>query len=191
LSWIAEVRERLRTPAPSRIEGGEEREAAVLVPLYVDAGELWVLLTRRSDDLRHHRSQVAFPGGKLEGREDAWEAALREAREEVGLEPQAVLRLGELDHVETPTGYRIVPCAGAVPWPTSLRPDEHEIAEVFSVPLTAIANPNLMEQRTIVIDDFERDVTLLHVGRHRIWGVTASILMNLLKRLGYVGAEEE
>lgn len=188
MSWIAEVRERLETPPPERLPPGEARTASVLVPLYVDAGELWVLLTRRSDDLKQHRSQVAFPGGTLEPREESWDAALRETREEIGLEEEKVLRLGRLDEVETPTGFHIVPCAGAIPWPFDPEPNPDEIAEVFSLPLTALANPALVEQRRIQIDDFERDVTLIHAGRHRIWGVTASILMNLLGRLGYLEA---
>ena len=114
-SWIEEVRSRLAAPAPRRLAPGEQREAAVLVPLFVDAGELWTLLTRRAEHLAKHRGQVAFAGGGLELGEDAWTGALREAEEELGLPRESVLVLGQLDEVEAPTGYRIVPCVGAVP----------------------------------------------------------------------------
>ena len=82
-SWIMELRARLQTPPPERLpptalaRGEDARRAAVLVPLYVDAGALWVILTRRSEDLPYHRGQIAFPGGSLEQGEDPWAAALR------------------------------------------------------------------------------------------------------------------
>ena len=83
-SWILELRERLANPAPRRLapaEAAERRQASVLVPLYVDAGQLWTLLTRRAETLPQHKGQVAFPGGGLEVGEDFWAAALRESQE--------------------------------------------------------------------------------------------------------------
>ena len=79
LPWMLEMRSRLGAPAPRRLVPGEARQAAVLVPLYVDAGMLWTLLTKRTDSLPHHRGQVAFPGGGKEMGEDSWGAALRAA----------------------------------------------------------------------------------------------------------------
>ena len=93
-SWILQVRQRLASPPPARLAPGEARQASVLVPLYVDAGQLWTVLTRRTEDLPHHRGQIAFPGGGREIGEDAWDAALRESHEEIGLDPKKVLRLG-------------------------------------------------------------------------------------------------
>ena len=115
-SWITELRARLQTPPPERLpptalaRGENARRAAVLVPLYVDAGALWVLLTRRAEDLPYHRGQIAFPGGSLEAGEDPWAAALRETQEEIGLDPKQVLQLGLLDEAETPTGFHVMPC---------------------------------------------------------------------------------
>ena len=183
-SWILEVRRRLETPPPGRLRPSEARHSAVLVPLYVDAGELWTLLTVRSADLPHHKSQIAFPGGSREVGEDAWTAALRETHEEVGLPPESILRLGELDEAETPSGFRIVPCVGAVPFPFETRPNESEIAEVFSVPLSAFANPRLVEDREVVIDGVARGLRIYHVGSRQVWGLTARILQNLMSRLG-------
>lgn len=183
-SWIEEVRGRLGSPAPLRLPADEARHAAVLVPLYVAGGELWTLLTRRSQELPHHRGQIAFPGGGREPGENFWQAALRESEEEIGLLPRLVLRLGELDEVGTPTGFRIVPCVGAIPHPFDPRPNPGEIAEVFAAPIAALARPEAMEERRIVLNGRERTLRVYSVGRHRVWGVTARIVQNLVRRLG-------
>ncbi|MGD2114587.1 MAG: CoA pyrophosphatase [Acidobacteriota bacterium] len=189
-SWIVEIRRRLGSPPPRRLPAGETRQAAVLVPLYVEAQELWTILTERSADLPHHKSQIAFPGGGRELGEAAWETALREAREEIHLPEKAVLRLGELDETETPSGFRIVPCVGAVPEVFEPEPDGGEIADVFSVPLSAFANPTMVEDRPVSINGVERTLRIYHVGRRRIWGLTARILQNLLRRLGLEADED-
>lgn len=186
-SWITELRARLDTPPPVRLPPSDVRKAAVLVPLYVDAGQLWTLLTKRTDHLPTHKGQVAFPGGSLESGEDYWDGALREANEEVGIDPSTVLRLGELDEAETPAGFRVRPCVGTVPFPLETEIDEGEIEEAFAVPLPALANPDLVEDRAVKIDGEERVLRVYHVGRHQIWGLTARILQNLLERLGLEG----
>jgi 8-oxo-dGTP pyrophosphatase MutT (NUDIX family) len=183
-SWIAEVRDRLASPPPRRLGPKDLRQASVLVPLYVDAGELWTILTKRTDTLPSHRSQIAFPGGGRELKEDPWDAALREAEEEIGLGRKTVLKLGELDEGETPAGFRVIPCVGAVPFPYKAQPNEAEIAEVFSLPLTAFSNPRMVEERTIKLNGVERDIRIYHVGNRQVWGLTARILQNLLVRLG-------
>jgi len=188
-SWIQEIRDRLASPSPRRSALGEGRQAAVLVPLYVDARELWTVLTRRSENLPTHKNQYAFPGGGLELGEDAWTGALRETHEEIGIEPKAVLPLGELDEVGSPAGFSIIPCVGAVPFPLKTEINEAEIAEVFAVPLSAFANPRLIEDRPVIINGRERMLRVYHVGSRRIWGVTALILKNLLIRLGMEVAE--
>jgi 8-oxo-dGTP pyrophosphatase MutT (NUDIX family) len=189
-SWILALRERLATPSPERLPPSEMRPAAVLVPLYVDAGELWTILTKRTDTLPRHRSQIAFPGGGCELGEDAWAAALRETQEEIGLDPAKVLRLGELDEVEVASGFRIIPCVGAVPFPYEAKPSEAEIAEVFSLPLSAFANPRVVEERPVEIDGQERSLRIYHLGNRQIWGLTARILQNLLIRVGLESGTE-
>lgn len=184
MSWITEVRTRLTTPAPRRKPPSDARQAAVLVPLYVDTRELWTLLTRRSEELPHHKGQIAFPGGSLEPGEDPWDAALRETHEEVGIDPAKVLRLGELDELETPSGFRIVPCVGAVSYPVETEPNPGEIEEIFPVPLTAFTNPQLTEDRLVTIDGHERLLRVYHVGGRQVWGLTAGIVRSLLVRLG-------
>lgn len=189
-SWIQEVRRRLESPPPKRLPPPDEiRRAAVLVPLYVDAGELWTVLTRRSEDLPHHRSQIAFPGGALESGEDVWQAAVREAREEIGLPPEAALELGRLDEAETGTGYRITPCVAAIPHQFDPEPDLQEVTAAFPVPLSAFANPRMVEDRPVTINGRERILRVYHVGNRQVWGLTARVLHNLMARLGVDVAE--
>ncbi len=190
-SWILQVRDRLASPPPRRLPPSDLRPAAVLVPLYVDAGELWTVLTTRTENLPSHRSQIAFPGGSREVGEDPWTAALRETREEIGLDPQKILRLGELDEGETPANFRVVPCVGAVPFPHETRTNAAEIAEVFALPLSAFANPRLVEERPVLINGVRRTLRIYHIGSRQIWGLTARILQNLLLRLGMEVAAEE
>lgn len=184
-SWLFAVNAQLSSPPPLRIAGSDQRPASVLVPLYVDAGELWTVLTKRTEDLPSHRGQIAFPGGGRELKEDPWAAAVREAQEEIGLDPKVVLRLGELDEVLTPaSGFRVVPCVGAIPHPHPLEPNEAEIAEIFSLPLKAFSNPQLVEDRKVKINGQARMIRIYHVAGRQIWGMTARILQNLLIRLG-------
>lgn len=188
-SWIQEVRQRLSSPPPRRLGPSELRPASVLVPLYVDAGELWTILTKRADTLPSHRSQIAFPGGAREFKEDPWEAAVRETQEEIGLDPTRILRLGELQEEESSTGFRVIPCVGAVPFPYEASPNAAEIAEIFSLPLSAFANPRMVEERAVKVNDAERLIRIYHVGNRQIWGLTARILQHLLIRLGIEAAE--
>ena len=182
-TWIHELRERLASPLPKRLSPGQDRRAAVLVPLYVDAGEIWTVLTKRSEEMPTHKGQVAFPGGAHECGEDAWQTALRETEEEIGVDAEKVLRLGQLDEASTPSGFQILPCVGAVPYPLETKANPTEISEVFSVPLLAFTETKVIEDRTVRIDGVERLLRVYHVGRHQVWGLTANIMQNLLQRL--------
>ncbi len=201
-SWILELRNRLGTPPARRLPPTDDRQAAVLVPLYVDAGELWTVLTQRTDKLPHHSGaerpfgatvQIAFPGGSLEPGEDPWDAAVRETEEEIGIERKKILRLGDLDETAvshsppsggTPSDFRIVPCVGAVPFPLETELNTDEIEELFVLPIKAFANPTAVEERAVTLDGEERMLRIYHVGSRQVWGLTAMILQNLLQRLG-------
>lgn len=188
LGWLAQVTLQLEQPPPQRLPPSEARAASVLVPLWVEAGELWTLLVKRAETLRHHRNQYAFPGGGREAGEDAWAAALREAEEELGLPPAKVLKLGQLDEQATPSGFRIVPCVGALPAPKPGQvivphPDPGEIAEVFALPVKSFADPQLVEDREVKIDGAKRVIRIYLVNGRQIWGMTARVLQNLLDRL--------
>lgn len=174
MSWILEVRSRLAEPPPWR-HGSAGSRLAAMVPLYVDSGELWALFTER---VAEEGLGVAFPAALLKSSE-TWEAALEAAHREAGLDPVRVLRLGELDEVELDDNRWITPCVGAVPPPL---PSDRE--ELFGIPLTAFANPQLVEDRVVSVAGEEQVVRLYHVGRRQIWGASATILENLLERLG-------
>ena len=184
-AWVDEVSTRLESPAPKRLPPSEARQAAVLVPLFVEAQQLWTVLTKRAEHLPSHRSQIAFPGGARETGEDPWTTALRETEEELGLDPETVLRLGQLDEAWTPSGFRIVPCVGAVPYPFELEPNRDEIAGTFNVPLVEFANPRMVEDREVEINGRQRTLRIYHVGGRQVWGLTARILHNLMARLGF------
>lgn len=188
-SWIMDLRARLDHTAVKRLPPSDGRQAAVLVPLYVDAGELWTLLTKRTESLPTHKGQIAFPGGSLEPDESVWDAALRETEEEIGIEAGKVLKLGQLDEIESSSGFRILPCVGAVPFPLEHDINEDEIEEAFGVPLSAFINPHLVEDQAVSINGDLRIMRVYHVGNHRVWGLTARIIQLLLQRLGFEAVE--
>ncbi len=155
-------------------------EAAVLVGLVPREDGLQVLLTRRTDSLRHHAGQVSFPGGRVEADDvDSVAAALRETHEEIGLGASLVAPMGYLDPMITITGFRVLPVVARVDPGYVAMPDPNEVAEVFEVDLIG------MDYRGRVrhVLEFERAP---RVPQHRIWGVTATILFNLRERLARI-----
>jgi 8-oxo-dGTP pyrophosphatase MutT (NUDIX family) len=160
------------------------RQAAVLVPIVHRGDALSVLFTRRTAHLRTHAGQISFPGGAIETTDaDPVAAALRETFEETGIEPARVEPFGYLDGFETVSGYFVSPVTGFVSGDYRARPDPHEVAEVFEVPLDFILAPDRLKRldfdwkgRTRTTFEFDWE------GR-RIWGATASIIRNLLQRL--------
>lgn len=161
--------------------------AAVLVGMVQRPGGLHVLLTRRTHDLRHHAGQVSFPGGRVEaGDVDACATALRETHEEVGIAASQIRPLGYLDPVRTVTGFRVLPLVGLVTPDYVATPDPREVDEVFEVSFDYLMAPGHL--RRIRMDIGGRPRSVLEFvdpdssGR-RIWGVSASILLNLRERM--------
>ncbi len=155
------------------------RAAAVLVPVVNRSGELVVLFTRRTAHLPDHAGQISFPGGRAEGGESPHETALRETREEIGLDAAQIQILGTLSEYATVTGYRVTPVVGLVRPPFELRPDAFEVAEVFEVPLAFLLDPANHQRNRLVQDGVERHYYAMPYGRYYIWGATAGMLMNL------------
>jgi 8-oxo-dGTP pyrophosphatase MutT (NUDIX family) len=166
---------------PEQLPEGRLRDAAVLVPLYEDGGEARVLLTRRRADLRQHAGQVSFPGGRIEPGEASLDAALREAQEEVGLDPARVDVLGRLDDtLVLVTGFRLTPWVGVVPYPYPYAAHPGEVEEILHVPLAALAAPGVhrTEEREAYGDRHE--VHFFDLPGVTIWGATARVLHKLL-----------
>lgn len=166
-------------------------EAAVLVGLVPRPDGWQVLLTRRTDALRHHAGQVSFPGGRIElGDVDAVAAAIREAGEEVGLAPTQITPIGLLDPLHTVTGFRVSPVVALIEPDYLAVPDAGEVDEVFEAPLAFLLDPANLAAIEIDFGGRPRRV-LEFVDRgeplRRIWGVTASILFNLRERLAAAG----
>ena len=166
----------------------ELREAAVLVGLVRRADGLQAVLTRRTDTLRHHAGQVSFPGGREEpGDGGPLQAALREACEEIGLTAAQVQPLGYLDPLATITGYRVTPVVALLDPDFEAVPEPGEVAEVFEAPLAFLMAPDSLRHVDIEFRGRTRHVleyeTLAAAPTHRIWGATASILLNLRDRL--------
>lgn len=157
-------------------------KAAVLIAV-TDREDPRVILTVRRDDMRTHAGQVAFPGGRLDAREEAVAAALREAHEEVLLDPAAVEVAGTLDPYRTVTGYIVTPVIGVIPPGLPLKPHEREVADLFEAPLAFLLDPANQHLRTALFQGRERHYYEIVWQGRRIWGATAAMIVNLSRRL--------
>lgn len=163
-------------------------EAAVLVGLVPRASGVQVLLTQRTDRLRHHAGQVSFPGGRIDRDDDGpVAAALREAEEEIGLAAALTRPLGFLDPLVTITGFRVMPVVAYVAPEFVAAPNPDEVADVFEVDLDYLMHPEHLERIPLEYRGRRREVLQFRnspqAPQKRIWGVTASILFNLRERL--------
>lgn len=158
--------------------------AAVLVPLVHRGEATSVLFTRRNDGLRTHAGQIAFPGGRVEA-EDAGPvaAALRETEEETGIARALVRPLGFLDCFETISGFGVTPVVAQVSPDYVLAPDPREVAEVFEVPLAFVLDVANLRRSEIDWRGRRREIYEYDYDGRRIWGATAAMLVNLLRRM--------
>ena len=159
-------------------------EAAVLAGLVPRPHGTQVLLTRRTDGLRHHGGQVSFPGGRLEpGDAGAIQAALRESNEELALAATQVVPLGFLDPYTTISGFRVLPLVAVIDPAYLAKPNPDEVAEVFEVPLDFLMDPQNLRRVEVEYRGRLRAVLEYDWPGQRIWGATAAMLFNLRERL--------
>ena len=161
----------------------EARPAAVLIGLIDRPEGTTVLLTERATHLRSHSGQVAFPGGKIDPGEDALEAALREAEEEVGLSRKHVEVFAMLDPYLSGSGYRITPVVAEIHPPFDLTINHHEVADTFEAPFAFVMDPANHQRQSREWKGATRHFYAMPWENHYIWGVTAGILRNLYERL--------
>lgn len=158
--------------------------AGVLVLLFMKDAELHFLLTKRTEDVEHHKGQISFPGGVMDEDDGSIvETALRECREEIGLLPDAVQILGLFDDYETPSRFAVTPVVAYVPALPKLKPNEQEVADVLEVPISLFldkANERI-EQRKRYGEIF--DVYFYRYRDHDVWGATAAIIRSFLSAI--------
>jgi 8-oxo-dGTP pyrophosphatase MutT (NUDIX family) len=171
-------------PSASRWVEGPLKPAAVLIPVVAAEEGARVLMTRRADSLARHTGQIAFPGGRLDPGETAVEAALREAWEEVALDPAVVSVLGLSDAYETGTGYLVTPVVGWLERLPALTPSPDEVAEVFEAPWDVLMDPAMLKRDHLETPAGVRRWfwSVTYEDRY-IWGVTAGIVRALRLRL--------
>jgi len=168
--------------------GGIYVPAAVLVAV-TDRAEPGVLLTLRQPHLRRHAGQIAFPGGRVDpDDESVVAAALREAHEEIGLDPAMVEVAGTSDVYRVGTGFAVTPVIGVVPPDLPLAPHEAEVAAVFETPLAFLLAPGNHAIKSTIWEGRERRFHEINWEDRRIWGATAGMIVNLAFRLkGVIG----
>jgi 8-oxo-dGTP pyrophosphatase MutT (NUDIX family) len=142
-----------------------------------------VILTVRREHLRTHAGQIAFPGGRLDPGEDASAAALREAHEELGLDPADVEVVGAIEPYRTVTGFVVIPVVAAVPPDLPLFPHEQEVADWFEAPLDFLLDPANQQRRSALFGGRTRHYYEIIWNERRIWGATAAMIVNLSRRL--------
>ena len=160
----------------------EGTPAAVLIAI-TDRPEPGVVLTVRREHMRTHAGQVAFPGGRLDPGEDAIAAALREAHEEILLDPAAVEVVGTIEPYRTVTNYRVTPVIGAIPPDLRLEPHEHEVADWFEAPLEYLLDERNQQRKSALFQGRERHYYEIVWDGRRNWGATAAMIVNLSRRL--------
>ncbi|MFO1143574.1 MAG: CoA pyrophosphatase [Amaricoccus sp.] len=191
---LSRIRRALATPSAASSDydlnpevpraGGKLRPASVLVPLVERGPRLQLMLTRRAAILKHHPGQVAFPGGKQDpGDPTPLAAALREAREEIGLDPATVEVLGALDPHETVTAFLVTPFVALVPPDFRPVPERGEVDEVFEVPLAFVLDPANLQVHGRRWQGRMRHYYVIPYGPHYIWGATARMLKNFSDRM--------
>ena len=187
---------------PQRITGNIEnmvvsslatdRPAAVLVGLIKHHNELHILMTRRAPHLATHAGQISFPGGKIETYDaNPVEAALREAHEEVALQPAHVTVLGSLSVLRSPAGFIVAPIVGMITCDdgdeVALTPDPAEVDDILLLPLDHMLDRQNYRRETFERDGVKRQTWVIHHPAHYIWGLSAAIIVELSDRLQMQG----
>lgn len=188
-----QLRAALARPANEPPLGGDlpelranaEVHAAVLIAI-TERTTPGVILTVRREDLRTHAGQIAFPGGRVDAGEDAVVTALREAQEELLLDPSAVDVVAAIKPYRTVTGYVVTPVVSVIPPDLPLEPHEHEVAEWFETPLTFLRDPANHQHRSALFQGRTRHYYQIVWNDRRIWGATAAMIVNLSRRLQWL-----
>lgn len=183
------VPDQLPTLTPEAVDstGTSLHPAAVLMPLFQKQGEWRMVFIKRSEhDADRHSSQIAFPGGRAEiGDRTLLDTALREAREEIALQPEDVRLLGQVRPITTVTDYRVTPFVGEIPWPYPLLPDHREVEKVLAIPMNWLADPaNSRTELWSSSEDSSRPHPVIFFEPYQeeiLWGASARMVCDFLK----------
>ena len=179
------IRELLSCREKACIHDAAYTRAGVLIPIFKKDGEYHVLLTRRSTKLSHHKGQISFPGGRQDKGEDLRATALREAREEMGIEEKDVRILGELDDMCTVSSdFCISPYVGLIPYPYPFKVNRDEIEEILEIPFSAFQDESKFREELHLRKGEPLKVYFYDHAENTIWGATARILKQLFEIVG-------
>jgi 8-oxo-dGTP pyrophosphatase MutT (NUDIX family) len=180
---LREAQSTASTDGYARGDAHAPRCAAVLVPLLRQDGEWHLLYTRRTEHVESHKGQVSFPGGACDDGETTPEqTALREAYEEIGMSPSEVRILGRLKPMPTITSFIVTPVVGVIPWPTVFRPEQAEVARIFTMPLKWLAERSNRWEFNMLGRDYS--VIVYHpFDGEVLWGATARMTVDFLRIL--------
>ncbi|HJM28701.1 MAG: CoA pyrophosphatase [Acidimicrobiales bacterium] len=160
-----------------------ERLSSVMIPLYEMKDQVWMILTRRSETMRFHTSEVSFPGGNQEPQDtDAWETALREAHEEIGLDPSLPSKIGHLDSFITVGSKSFVtPFVAVLDSPPKLEANPIEVEKILHVPLSELLSPDVYREEIWVLrDGKERNINFFELVGDTVWGATGTMIRQFL-----------
>lgn len=176
------LKERLHSEAPRTLVHPTRTAAAVLVPFFEKEGEPYLLFTKRSDSVQHHRNEISFPGGAQDDSDaDLQQTALRELHEEVSVPPENVEVLGSMDPIHTyVSSFIVVPFVGLLKNGSSFVANLNEVEEILQIPLQQLKEPSIFTEQQFVLENRTVPVYYYRWQSHTIWGLTGRILKLLL-----------
>jgi len=186
--FVDQIRDILSQRKRKVIEYLSFPHAAVLVPLFEKQGSCHLLFTKRTEQVKHHKGEISFPGGVFDEEDvDLRKTALREAFEEIGLNEDDVQVLGTLDDIVTVTEFIVTPFVGIFPYPYTFKLSPIECDELIEVPLASLLDSDCFGEKEIIQHNQKRLVETYQYRHHNIWGATAHILKQLLDLIASQG----
>ncbi|MHA1631156.1 MAG: NUDIX hydrolase [Candidatus Heimdallarchaeota archaeon] len=173
----------LKDYTPRLLQDDGSTQGAVIVPLFQREGQIFVLLTKRTENLSIHKGQISFPGGKKEPNDKTiFHCALRETLEEIGIPPEKIALLGALDQLKTfGSNVLLTPFVCEVAFPFELKPNSGEVEEVIEIPFKELLKNENWSQKTIQVDKIKEKIIYYFDYEHwTVWGATAQILHQLV-----------
>lgn len=179
---ICQIEKTLLQRPPQRLKIAGFVPAAVIIPLFAKNEQAHMLLTLRTDKVEHHKGQVSFPGGAKESQDtDLAQTALRETHEEVGITPEKVSIIGQLDDFPTITSFLVTPFVATIPYPYETNPSDDEVEEILEVPLAIFLSPQHFEMKEKEYNGKTYPIYYYYFQNAVIWGVTGFIVNRFIE----------